>query len=141
MSSAAEKLAASRFLRFAVVGTAGFVVNEAALWCALHLLRLDAYSGGVVSFFVAVTFTWVGNRTLTFREHAARAPHSIVAEWMKFVAANGLGFLVNYGIYAGLHALAPAPLNNPYLALACGTLAGLTFNFLLSSRLVFRTAR
>ena len=136
----AQKLTDSRFLRFAAVGTAGFVVNEAALWCALHLLHLDAYSGGVFSFFVAVTFTWWGNRTLTFHEHAARAPHSILAEWVKFVAANGLGFLVNYGIYAGLHAFAPAPLNNPYLALACGTLAGLTFNFLLSSKLVFRSA-
>jgi putative flippase GtrA len=132
------QLTNSRFLRFAAVGTAGFVVNEAALWCALHLLHLDAYSGGVFSFLIAVTFTWVGNRTLTFRAHAAREARSILAEWMKFVAANGLGFVVNYGIYAGLHALAPAPLNNPYLALACGTLAGLLFNFTLSSRMVFR---
>ena len=59
---------------------------------------------------------------------------------MKFVVASGLGFLVNYGIYAGLHALAPAPLNNPYLALACGTLADLLFNFTLSRKLVFRSA-
>jgi putative flippase GtrA len=132
------QLTDSRFLRFALVGTAGFVVNEAALWCALHLLRLDAYSGGVVSFLVAVTFTWWGNRTLTFRERAARGPRGMSREWLTFVMANGLGFLVNYGIYAGLHAFAPAPLNNPYLALACGTLAGLAFNFTLSTRVVFR---
>ncbi|MBV9061602.1 MAG: GtrA family protein [Alphaproteobacteria bacterium] len=138
MGTAASRVTNSRFLRFAAVGTAGFVVNEAALWIALHVLGLDAYAGGIVSFLFSVTFTWWGNGTLTFREHAARAPRSVFAEWMKFVAANGLGFVVNYAVYASLIALAPKPLNNPFLALAFGTLAGLTFNFLLSSRLVFR---
>jgi putative flippase GtrA len=46
---------------------------------------------------------------------------------------------VNYGIYAALVTFAPAPAGNPYLALACGTIAGLVFNFILSSRLVYRT--
>lgn len=140
MWTAVERAADSRFLRFAVVGTGGFFVNEAALWMALHVLHLNAYLGGVLSFLCAVTFTWWGNRTFTFRHYAARAPHAMLAEWMKFVAANGLGFLINYAVYASLIAFAPKPLGNPYLALAFGTLAGLTFNFFLSSRVVFRKA-
>lgn len=135
----AQRLRQSRFLRFALVGAAGFVVNEAALAFALKLLGLNAYSGGIFSFFVAVTFTWWGNRMLTFRAHAARGPAAMAAEWGKFVLANGLGFLVNYGIYAGLIRFAPPPANNPFLALACGTVAGLFFNFALSKRLVFRS--
>ncbi len=138
MATTVERFSDSRFLRFALVGTGGFFVNEAALWIALHLLHVNAYSGGVVSFLCAVTFTWWGNRTLTFRDQAARSPHSMISEWMKFVAANGLGFLVNYGVYATLIALAPKPLNNPFLALAFGTLAGLLLNFAISSRVVFR---
>ena len=132
------RAADSRFLRFALVGTGGFFVNEAALWIALHALHLNAYFGGVFSFLCAVTFTWWGNRTLTFRERAARAAPSMFAEWTKFVAANGFGFLVNYAVYASMIALAPKPLNNPFVALIFGTLAGLTFNFFLSSRIVFR---
>jgi putative flippase GtrA len=117
------------------------VVNEAALWFALQALHLNAYAGGLFSFLVAVTFTWWGNRTLTFRAQAASQPHSMLREWMKFVAANGVGFLVNYAVYASLISLAPQPLNNPFVALAFGTLAGLTFNFILSSKLVFRPPR
>jgi len=137
----ADGLASSCFLRFALVGTAGFVVNEAALWIALHLLGLNAYWGGVFSFLVAVTFTWWGNRTLTFAERAARSGGHIAKEWLAFVTANGVGFLVNFAVYASLVAVAPKPLGNPFMALVFGTLAGLVFNFVLSSRLVFRAPK
>lgn len=128
----------SRLFRFAVVGAAGFVVNEAALYVALKLIHLDPYRGAVFSFFVSVTFTWWGNRVLTFREHAATTARGIATEWTKFVAANGLGFVVNYVVYAGLVSFAPTPAGDPFFALACGTLAGFAFNFVLSKRLVFR---
>ncbi len=136
--SLAGRLSNSRFLRFAVVGAAGFLVNEAALFVALKLLHLGAYAGGVFAFFVAVTFTWWGNRMLTFRENAARGTRDMAAEWLKFVAANGLGFAVNYAIYATLVTFARAPLNSPYVALGCGTIVGLIFNFAMSKRFVFR---
>jgi putative flippase GtrA len=134
---AAPPIATRRFLRFLCVGAAGFLVNEAALWIALHAFHLNAYAAGLCSFLVAVTFTWWGNRTFTFRENAARERNSIAAEWAKFVAANGLGFAINYAVYATLISVAQAPANNPFLALAFGTLAGLAINFVLSSRVVF----
>jgi len=136
--SLAKTLEQSRFLRFAVVGGAGFVVNEAALWIALNLLHLGKYGGGLFSFLCAVTFTWWGNRMLTFRDQAAQGARGMAVEWAKFVAANSLGFAVNYGVYAGCVAFAPTPLNSPYVALALGTIVGLVFNFTLSQRLVFR---
>ena len=135
---AARPTATRRFLLFLCVGAAGFVVNAAALWVGLHALRLNAYVAGLCSFLVAVTFTWWGNRTFTFRERAARGRNSILAEWAGFVAANGVGFALNYTAYATMIAVAPPPANNPFLALAVGTIAGLALNFLLSSRLVFR---
>ena len=126
----------SRFLRFAAVGTAGFVVNEIALWFVHHLSALNYYTSQIPAFFVAVTFTWWGNRMLTFREHAART--SLLREWAKFVAANGLGAVANYALYVSLLRFAPPPADNPYLALVAGTLFGLIFNFTLSKRFVFR---
>jgi putative flippase GtrA len=128
----------SQFLRFAAVGAAGFVVNEIALAAMIKLIGLDPYSGQIVSFLITVTFTWWGNRTLTFRGEAQHAPRGIVEEWAKFVAANALGFAVNYCVYASLVRFAPPPANSPFLALAAGTIAGLAFNFTLSKRLVFR---
>lgn len=128
----------SRFLRFALVGTAGFVVDSAVLAVLLHGAHLDPYSGQIIAFLVAATFTWWANRRFTFADRAAAGHKSIAAEWMAFLAANGLGGLVNYAVYAALVALAPVPFNNPYLAVGAGSLAGLAFNFTLSSRMVFK---
>lgn len=134
----ADRLFNSRFLRFGIVGAAGFVVNEAALWVMLAAVHLDRYTAQIPAFFVAVTFTWWGNRTLTFREHAAQS--SLVREWGKFVAANGLGAIANYALYVTLLRFGPYPADIPYVALAAGTLLGLVFNFTLSKRFVFRNS-
>jgi putative flippase GtrA len=136
----AQRVRESQFLRFALIGGMGFLVNEAALYLAIHVLGLNPYAGGIVAFLVTVTFTWFGNRMLTFAHEAAHGAAGIVTEWAKFVAANALGFVVNYAVYASLVRFAPTPLNSPYVALAFGTLSGLIFNFTLSKRFVFRAA-
>ncbi|HWA88988.1 MAG TPA: GtrA family protein [Rhizomicrobium sp.] len=122
----------SAFLRFALVGAAGFVVNEAALYVAIHLLGLGKDAAWFFAFVPSVTFTWWGNRTLTFAQHASRA---WLKEWARFVATNSLGALVNFAVYEALVHLARL---DAALALAAGVLAGLVFNFTLSKKLVFR---
>ena len=134
----AERIAASRFLRFALVGGTGFFVNEAVLFVLLRVFAVEPYTAGVLAFAVTVTYTWLGNRILTFRDKAAHGARAMFEEWMKFVAANTVGFVANYSVYVALITFGRSPLNSPYLALACGTLAGLLFNFTLSQRLVFR---
>jgi putative flippase GtrA len=138
--SLAARLKESRFLRFAVVGGLGFFINEAVLFAAILFLHLGAYAGQIFAFLITVTFTWSGNRFLTFRAQAAPGARGMAAEWFKFLLANTLGFAANYAIYVALVAFAPAPLNSPYVALAFGTLAGLAFNFTLSKRFVFSSA-
>ena len=122
----------SAFLRFAAVGAAGFVVNEAALYVAIHWLHLGKDAAWFFAFVPAVTFTWWGNRTLTFREHASDA---WLKEWARFVATNSLGALVNLAVYEALIHFTKL---DAMLALAAGVLAGMVFNFTLSKRLVFR---
>jgi putative flippase GtrA len=127
------------FVRFGLVGAAGFVVDETVLTVAHYLLGLGPYSARVVSIFCAMTFTWWGNRNLTFAEHAADGGFAAVArEWFKFVLANAVGALVNYGAYSLLVGFAPRPLGNPLLATAIGVGVGLVFNFTLSKRFVFQ---
>jgi putative flippase GtrA len=134
----AERLRDSQFLRFAFVGGTGFFVNEAALFVIIKALHVNAYVAGVLAFMFTVTYTWLGNRLLTFRDRAASGTTAMIAEWVKFVGANLLGFAANYAVYSALLTFAPPPFNNPFLALACGTAVGLVFNFTLSKRLVFR---
>jgi putative flippase GtrA len=127
-----------RFLRFALVGTGGFIVNWLALYLALHFAHLDKYSGWFASFFVAVTFTWWGNRTLTFRDRAAA--RGLVREWFAFFLGNSLGAAANFSVYFLLVTFAAPPFGNPLLAIVAGTLIGLIFNFTVSARFVFRAS-
>jgi putative flippase GtrA len=127
----------SRIVRFGLVGGAGYFVNAAALFLVLKFLPLDKYTSYVPAFLVAVTFTWWGNRVLTFHEHAAR--ENLLVEWARFVAANLVGFFANWALYSALVAFAPRPLNNVFVAQIAGTLFGMVFNFTLSKRFVFRS--
>jgi putative flippase GtrA len=131
-------LASSQFIRFGVVGAGGYVVDASVLFLMLHWAKLDPYSGRIVSYLAAATFTWVGNRYLTFADQRAHLFHGIWREWLRFLAANAVGGLVNVGLYATLVRYAPPPVNNPFVAQLFGVLAGLVFNFTLSKRLVFR---
>jgi putative flippase GtrA len=131
-----ERLFRSKFLRFALIGTLGFLVNEAALYLCLRLSHLNKDQGWFPAFLVAVTFTWWGNRTITFHEHAA--DKGLLGEWAAFVLANSVGALANAAVYFSLVHFAPPPVSNPQLALAAGALTGMLFNFAASQRYVFR---
>jgi len=124
------------FMRFAVIGTAAFVVDTTVLYVALGA-GLGLYSGRVVSYLVAATFTWYGNRRITFATHAYGAP-AIAAEWLRFLLTNLVGGAVNYATYAVLVSQFEFVRSYPVLGVAVGSIAGLGVNFTLSKLLVFR---
>ena len=134
-----QSLSRLSILRFAVIGALGLPVDAGVLWLMTHRAGLDPYSGRVISWLCAATFTWTGNRYFTFRSRRARGALAVGREWLRFLAANAVGGLVNVGLYATLVRFAPPPLDNLYLALMVGVLAGLVFNFTLSRILVFTT--
>ena len=126
------------FVRFAAVGAAGYLVNAAALTLFTRYLGLGVDAALACSIFAAMCFTWLGNRTLTFASRRARGARATFEEWLRFVGANLLGAVVNYGVALALVHYGPGWLGNPYSAQACGVLAGLVFNFTLSRLLVFK---
>ena len=129
------------FIRFALVGAAGYVVDTGVLAWDTGVLGLDFKSGRALSIFVAMGCTWLGNRYLTFRERRAHGLSRVLQEWLKFMGANGVGAVVNYGTSVLLVSFADAPFNHKFVAQACGVLTGLVFNFTLSSKLVFKDPR
>ncbi len=133
-----DRLASSRFLRFGVVGAGGYVVDASVLYLMIHAAGLDPYSGRLISYLCAASFTWFGNRYLTFAANRAHGAAGILREWITFLLANAVGGFVNLGVYSALVRFAPLPFDNPFVAQAIGVLAGLVFNFTLSKRLVFR---
>jgi putative flippase GtrA len=127
----------TQFARFAVIGTAAFVVDASALYAALWI-GLGFYAGRAISYLLAATFTWYGNRRITFTDSHAEGAGPAAAEWLKFLVANLGGGAVNYSIYAALIASFAIVRAYPVLGVAAGSLAGLVVNFTLSKFVVFR---
>lgn len=90
------------------------------------------YLGRVLSYAAAASAGWWLNRRYTFASGGSRW-----REWLRYLLANLGGGVANYAIYALLIGLAPVCRAYPALAVAAGSLGGLSLNFTLSRRLVF----
>ncbi len=121
------------FLRFGVVGGLGFCWDTGTVYALKGVIGI--YAAGVTGFLVAATANWALNRLWTFRHAPRTAAH---VQWLKFLAANSIGFVFNRGTFFTLITIFPLCLHDPVLAIIAGTFAGLFFNYLLSKKFVFR---
>lgn len=125
-----------QFLAFGVVGVVGFVFDTATVYALRGAAGI--YLAGIAAYFVAATVTWALNRSWTFRDRRSGSPAH--RQWLLFLAANLVGFVLNRGTFALLVAFVPACAEQPVLAVAAGAVAGMFVNFGLSRSLVFRAA-
>lgn len=126
---------ALQFFRFGVVGTVGFLVDNAFVYTAHFVFGIGLILAGILSFFVAGTGNWFLNRVWTFRGASTSRLHH---EWLRYLATNAVGFVLNRGVYIALIATTAVCIAHPILALAAGSIAGLGVNFVMSRRVVFR---
>lgn len=120
-------------LLFAIAGGVGFVVDAGVL--LLLVGPFGPYLGRVLSFLAAVFTTWAINRRLAFGARASGlAPHREFARYLLVCFSGGAANLATYSVAVML--FDPPRLWLP-LAVAAGSLAGMTANFSLSKRFVF----
>lgn len=125
----------SQFLRFGLVGTAGFVVDVTVLYFVLYAAHTGPYVGRAISYLAAATSTWYLNRRITF---ANRRSAAYGREWLKFVVLNGIGGILNYATYTVVvHYLGSSVPLAPAAGVALGSLAGMLVNFAVSRHFVF----
>jgi len=122
-----------QFFMFGTVGTFGWAIDT----CVVYALRgqLGLYGAGAVSYCVAASFTWLCNRLWTFRGLGDGPAHR---QWVRFLAVNTVGFILNRGTYALTIAFIPLFAREPIFATAAGAIAGMFMNFGLSRAIVFR---
>ncbi|BAI71524.1 protein [Azospirillum sp. B510] len=125
-----------QFAKFGAVGIIGLLVDTAVLYGGLAL-GLEFFAARVPSFLAAATATWALNRAFTFRGATSEPLHR---QWAKFIAANAIGGVVNYGVSVGLESGVRLVADHPFLAVAAGSIAGMFFNFAASKHLVFKGA-
>jgi len=120
---------------FSVAGFLGFLVDASIVWILTEFIKVNAIIAQIPAFALAVTTTWLFNRNITFF-HYTRTK-KLFKEWLHYVIANSLGAAINNGVYVLLVLNLTIMGKKPVLAVACGSLAGLIFNFAASRTLIF----
>jgi putative flippase GtrA len=123
------------FIRFCVVGGAGFVVDASVLYGLVWLAGLDHFTARLGSFVVAMFSTWTLNRLWTFKARAGRNPAKEAGLYFLVQCTGGAVNIATYSL-----AIAVFPLLGHWLVipLAMGTAAGLVINFLGTKHIAFR---
>jgi putative flippase GtrA len=123
----------SEFAMFGTVGLFGMILDTATVYGLRGMMGL--YAAGVIAYVVAATGNWMLNRIWTFRGQGGGPAHR---QWVRFIAANSAGFVLNRGTYAILVTWLPLAAEEPVIAIVAGSIMGMVVNFYLSRRIVFR---
>ena len=91
----------AQFLKFACVGVLGLTVDYGVLLGLTGLAQFNPYLGRVLSFAVAMTSTWIVNRSWTFREHARDDRRG--EEVTTYFAVQCAAGVLNLAVYNALH--------------------------------------
>jgi putative flippase GtrA len=130
----ATLVSSGRFIRFAVVGATGFLV-DAALLGVLIGQGFGVYSARLASFPAAVTWAWLFNRLWGFRDEKT---HRATREWARYFAVQSFGALVNFSVYSVLLATTfDERVESAIYALAIGSSVGMIVNYVGAAALVF----
>ncbi|MFA7413147.1 MAG: GtrA family protein [Rhizobium sp.] len=121
-----------KLLRFGLVGCAGFAVDAAVLMLLLDVTSLGPFAARAVAIAVAMTATWLLNRSFTF----GASRHSLAIEGFRYGSVGVTSAFVNYMLYSGL--LISIPILKPLAALVLASIAAMAFSFFGYSRFVFR---
>ncbi|WP_201243799.1 GtrA family protein [Halochromatium salexigens] len=112
--------------RFGLVGSLGFAVDALVLTWLVRVGDWGVYESRWLSFALAVTVTWGLNRRFTFGQQASR---NRSREYGRYAAVQGLGALINLGVYAAVLMIWPVLAAWPVLPLAAGSGVAMLFNF------------
>lgn len=120
----------ARFALFAFVGGLGVFVHMAVLFAVFKGLGASFIAGQSVAVIVAMTYNYLLNNMLTFRDVRLKG-WALLKGWVIFSAVCGLGAIANVGVASYL--FAQSHLMWTISALA-GIIIGAVWNYVMSSR-------
>ncbi len=131
---APDRATIGRFLRFGLVGVAGFVVDAGLTQGLVDLAHVPPLIARIPAFAAAVLTTWALNRRFTF---ADRGSGPAARQFLAFLGSALIAGAVNYAVFAAVTVLTPLG-QWPAAGVALGSVAGWIVNFTIADRLVFR---
>ena len=127
----------AEFVHFGAVGASGFMV-DVTFFYLFQLFGLDHYVARALSFWPAASWNWAMNRRGTFGERQRRPK---ARQWMEFLMASAVGFIINYSVYYSLSTWVALFERFHILALLAGVAVGSLFNFTVSTLFVYNEKR
>lgn len=85
-------------IRFAIVGTANFLIIMAVSWLLMHLFGINFYVANIIAYVLALVNNFYWNRIWVFRSTGERMGRQA----LMFLAAYGIAYLVQLGVIAVL---------------------------------------
>lgn len=114
--------------KFALVGGTGFVI-DGALFYLLVKAGLEIMSARLIAFWLTATFTWLGNKYLTFN---CSLQNNLLTQWGKHMISAHCSGIVNLVTFYFISLTGAFE-----LAFTVGVLLGAVSNYWLSDKFVF----
>lgn len=119
-----------RFVKFAVVGGSGVLVNLGVYWLLTRLFEMNIYGAQAISFEASVMSNFLLNNFFTFADRRVSRPLPFLVQFVKF---NGIS-LGGYAIQAAsLWLLHDAAGIHDVIAMAIGIVIATLWNYLLNT--------
>jgi putative flippase GtrA len=87
----------TRFIRFAIVGAIGAVVDFGVMNLLVNLFSAPLVLAGTFSFIAAVLSNFIWNRYWTYPDSRSKP---IVRQWIEFLVVNALGLIIRIPVLA-----------------------------------------
>lgn len=128
------KVVPVRFAMFSAIGAIGAAVHLSVLFLLFRMAGLPFVTGTIVATIVAMTFNYLLNNALTYRERRLKGLGPLIGGWVSFCLVCAVGAAANIGLAAFLHNVQHGDWRLSALA---GIAVAAVWNFALSSRFVW----
>jgi dolichol-phosphate mannosyltransferase len=125
-----------RFLAFSIVGAVGLAVHLAVLTLVFQELHRSFVAGQAVATLCAMTFNYVINNVLTYRDMRLRGLRWLRG-WATFVLACSIGGVANLGVAATVYTLG----HGWFPAAMAGILVGAVWNYAVTMMFTWGRSR
>jgi len=124
-----------QFAFFCIGGSLAFLIDGGLTQLWVSCAKIDALISRALSFPPAILFTWWFNRRLTFKVRKSASP---LRQLPVYMGTQAFGLLLNLATYMFLVSSFELATTWPIIAVAAGTVVGLSVNFLGAKHVVFR---
>jgi putative flippase GtrA len=129
-----ESLKSNKFIRFSIIGGIGFLIDLFIFFLAIQIFDSSVYLSRLFSALCAASFTWYGNRLITFSMPKREA---LWKEWINYIYVMIPGNIMNYLVFFLIVFNIGDNIIILFIAISLGVISGLIINFNLSKIFVF----